>query len=90
MKFGVYSVYDDKAKAYITPFFMPTDAMAIREFANMANDNGHRFCLNAEDYTLFRVGRWESDDAQFTDTQTEVLGRALQFKKNIVIDKTFS
>lgn len=56
MKLKLFSVFDEKAKSFIAPFAMPTDAMAVREFAGCVNDEKHAFGRNPEDYTLFRLG----------------------------------
>ena len=51
-----YTVFDAAASAFITPFFLPTDAMAIRVFKDSANDPTHMFCRHAQDYELYRIG----------------------------------
>ena len=49
----IFAVYDDKAKAFINPFFLPEIGIAVREFCNCANNPDHAFCRNPGDYTLF-------------------------------------
>lgn len=62
----VYSVYDEKAKAYITPFFMHNDDMAIRIFTECAMSADHQFGRFPADYSLWRLGSWEDQKAVFT------------------------
>ena len=71
---NVYSVYDVKADAYITPFFLPTDAMAIRAFTDCVSDPGHRFGAHPEDYTLYKIGVFDISSGQILDIdQNEAL-----------------
>lgn len=60
MKFKIFSVFDVKAKAYLPPFFLPEEAMAVRTFKDCANDKAHAFGLHPEDYSLFRLGEFDS------------------------------
>lgn len=57
----IFSIYDSKAEAFITPFFAPTAGVAIRSFATAANDEQHNFHQHADDYTLFEIGTFNSD-----------------------------
>lgn len=60
----VYSVFDVKAGAFLTPFFLPSDGMAIRIFSDCVRDPNHQFGKHPEDYTLFRVGNFDCDTAR--------------------------
>lgn len=53
---NVFSVYDNKAKAYLPPFIMHNDAMAVRVFGDCVNSEDHQFGKHPDDYTLFRIG----------------------------------
>ncbi len=65
MKLEMYCVYDEKAQAFLRPFCMPNDGMAIRAIKNSALEEGHAFANNPEDYKLYNVGTF--------DEQTSVL-----------------
>lgn len=58
MKHKVFVIYDDKAKAYLTPFFLPEVGMAVRAFADCVNNPEHAFGRHPEDYTLFQLGEF--------------------------------
>lgn len=58
---NIYTVRDSKAEAFLTPWFMANDQMAIRTFATSVNDQNHMFHHNPEDFTLVRLGTY--DDA---------------------------
>lgn len=89
MKLQIFSVYDSKAKAYLPPFFLPEIGMATRVFQNCANDKGHQFGANAEDYCLFHIGEFDDSTALCVPKTTpESLGLAQEFKKSTVEDIT--
>lgn len=56
---NIYTIYDSKAEAYLTPFFTDTDATAVRIFTSATTDEQHHFHKYAEDYTLFAIGEWD-------------------------------
>lgn len=64
MKLGMYSVKDKAADAFITPFFLPTDSMALREFAHCAKLPDHVFCRHAVDYSLYKLGEFEDSSGR--------------------------
>jgi len=65
MKHKIFTVFDSKAKAYLTPFFLHEEGMAIRVFSDCINDATHMFGKHPEDYTLFMQGSWSDDKAEF-------------------------
>lgn len=69
----VYSVYDVKAKAYLPPFFAPTDGVAIRLVTAAVNDANHDFHKFVEDYSLFRLGHWSEKSGALKPSVPEKL-----------------
>jgi len=61
MQKNVYTAYDKKAAAYLQPFFMRTDAEAVRAIQDAANDPQSLFHHHAADYQLCYIGTF--DDA---------------------------
>lgn len=61
----VFCIYDDKAKAYLAPFFLPEMGMAVRAFSDCVNDPKHNFGLHPEDYTLFCAGTFDDRSGKF-------------------------
>jgi len=61
----VFCVYDDKAKAYLPPFFLPEMGMATRAFADAINDKSHAFGRHPADYTLFCCGTFDDRGGKF-------------------------
>lgn len=76
----IFSIYDSKAEAYITPFFSPTTATAIRQFEQACNDQNTDFHKFAGDYTLFEIGNFDEFTAKIDTPQSIInLGLALTF-----------
>jgi len=76
----VFSVYDSKAEAFLTPFFSGTTATALRSFEAACNDPQHDFLKYGADYTLFEIGSWDSSKGVLIPLQALVsLGLANQF-----------
>jgi len=65
MNQNIFTIFDSKAKAYLTPFFLHADGMAIRVFTDCVNDKNHQFGKHPEDYILFNIGSWSDDKAKF-------------------------
>lgn len=59
MKHIIFTVYDQKAKAFITPFFMHNDDLALRIFKECANSEQHMFGKYPTDFILYRIGTFE-------------------------------
>lgn len=53
-----FSVFDKKAEAFLTPFFLPTQGVAERSFQQCIEDQNHQFSLNPEDYILYHHGEF--------------------------------
>jgi len=62
----IYSVRDDKAAAYLPPFYMRTEAEALRAFTEAANSAEHNFCKHAGDFHLFELGDWDEQAGKLT------------------------
>lgn len=66
MKQNAYAVFDSKAAHYNSPWFMHNDQMAIRAFADIANDNKTVIGAHPEDYTLYNIGEYDNITAKYT------------------------
>lgn len=76
-----FSVYDEKAKAYLPVFFMQNVPVAVRSFSNSVNDSGQQIGRNPEDYTLFQMCVFD-DSTGVIYPEIELIGNGLQFKRN--------
>lgn len=57
----MFSVFDSKAAFYGTPFFMPNEAMAMRAFGDLVNDQNSSIAKHPEDYSLFFMGIFDDN-----------------------------
>lgn len=81
MKIEIFSVYDSKAEAYLTPFFLATKGLAIRSFTQAINDVKHQFAMYPADYTLFHLGTYDDSKGSFDILEAKVnLGSGLEYK----------
>lgn len=62
---NIYSVFDSKASAYLPPFYLPTEGMAVRVFSDCVNSDDHQFGRHPADFTLFYLGTWDDGNAIF-------------------------
>lgn len=81
MKQNIYAVYDHKAAAFLPPFFMPTNGMAIRAFSDCVNDDNHQWNKHPGDYALFRIGEFDDVNGQVEGTGPEPVITALEAKE---------
>lgn len=79
----VFTVFDSKAEIYLQPFMFQTKGQAVRVFQDSANDENHQFNKHAEDFTLFELGEYDDNTAQFKLHDTPApIGKAIEFLKN--------
>ncbi len=64
MKLEMFTVYDDKALAYLRPFFSPTVATALRSVKSAAEDATHDFSKHPHDYMVYHIGYFDEDTAE--------------------------
>lgn len=78
MKLTAYCIYDTAAGAYMRPFFLQSDAQAIRAFKDIALDANHEVGKHPEDYALFRVGIFDDNSGELIPENRECLSTALE------------
>lgn len=82
MKLKIYTLYDEAAKAFTTPFFQHNDGLAIRAFQDNVNaKEDNNISKHPGHFTLFRVG--EFDDEKGEIKQEDVaknLGNGLTYR----------
>jgi len=77
----VYSVYDAKAHAFMQPFFMMNEPLAIRTFANAINKRDSQLGVNPEDYTLHACGEFDDSSGEFLVEAPKLVCSGLQVRK---------
>jgi hypothetical protein len=72
MMLKCFSIYDEKAKAFLPPFYLPQEGMAIREFASAANDPDTNIGKYPQDYTLFTLGTFDDENGAIHVTKQSI------------------
>lgn len=60
MKYGIYCIRDSKT-GFLTPTADQNDQTAMRNFAHAAMQNNTLFYSHPQDYSLFRIGVFDSE-----------------------------
>mgnify|MGYP000341489139 CR=1 FL=1 len=77
----IFTVYDVAADAFLQPFFSVNRAVAIRNFASAAGEEGSQFHRHSGDYTLFEIGSFDQVKGELVGCEAKVnLGTALQYR----------
>jgi hypothetical protein len=63
MRLFAYSIYDVKAQVFHRPFFQQSDGQAVRTFSDIAVDPESEIGKHPEDYSIFRIGEFEDENA---------------------------
>lgn len=76
----VFTIHDAKANAYLPPFFLPEEGMAVRTFGDCVNNPEHSFGAHPEDYNLFVLGTWDDAIGKIdTYEMAKILGNGVTF-----------
>ncbi len=78
MRMNIYSVFDVASGAYMRPFFLMSDAQALRSFTDIATDREHEVGKHPEDYSLVRIGTFDDSKASLHPEDVQVLVTALE------------
>lgn len=78
----IFTVYDSKIEAYLTPFFMQHRGAAIRAFTDLVNDPKSNINKYPSDFTLFEMGEYDDSSAQITTSHSMIsLGVGTEYLK---------
>lgn len=81
IKHKIMAVYDEKAQAYLPPFFLPNVAMGERVFSDCVNSSDHQFSKHPYDYTLFSLGEFDVETGEFDIAVAKKLQNGVECKK---------
>lgn len=79
MNLFMYAIFDVKADAYNTPFFMPSKGMAIRAFKDLANDKNSMMGMHPEDYKLVELAVFDVKSGEIEPAGATSLGFAFDY-----------
>lgn len=81
----VLAVWDDKAKAFNRPYFVPATGLGIRAFIDEVNRQAQDNIMyqHPEDFNLTLLGEWNEENGTFTsDKNQQILMRGRDAKKD--------
>lgn len=67
----IFTIHDSGAKAYLAPFFLHSEGIAIRTFTDCVNDPDHAFGRHPKDYTLMEIGTFDDNKGKISNYQTQ-------------------
>lgn len=70
----VFSVYDKKAEAYMSPFTFNVQGQALRAFADSVNDGESMFCRHPDDFDLYELGKFDQESGEFLSEKHFIIG----------------
>lgn len=77
----IYTIRDDKAAAYLPPFYARQDGEAIRMFQNTMSDSQSNFAKWPEQFILFALGEYNEDTGVITPLDApRAIGSGVDFK----------
>lgn len=69
-----FTIFDSKSQSYDVPTFAMNKNVLMRDIINMFKDpqqSKNKFLLNAEDYSLFKIGSYNKTTGQVTSHNLE-------------------
>ncbi len=78
MKLNIYTIFDTAAGLYMRPWYASSDGAAVRAFGDLAKDPEHEIGQHPEDYSLFRIGVYDDNNAVMTVEDRDCIATALE------------
>ena len=78
MKLNIYTIFDTASGLYMRPFYQQSDGAAMRSFKDIATDPEHEVGRHPEDYSLFRIGVYDDNNAEITVEDRDCITTALE------------
>lgn len=67
MKLSIYSIHDSAAQAYLAPFFLHNDGLAIRAFQDNVNSTEeNNISKHPEQFALYKIGEMDDQNGVIT------------------------
>jgi len=77
----IFAIRDIKAGNYATPFFMPSNGLAIRAFSDLVSDPKTTINRHPDDFQLFVIGEYDDNSGEIISTKPEFLSNASEYLK---------
>lgn len=78
----LFSIFDQKAECFQTPYFAASRGTGVRMFHKLANDQNTIVGQYAADFTLFELGTFDDSEGSFELHDTPInLGLAITMQE---------
>lgn len=77
----IYAIHDSAVNAYNKPMFLQTDGQAIRLFSDEVNRKDSVIYQHPDQFTLFRIGKFNDANAEFGEEVPHSLGNGTQYRQ---------
>lgn len=74
----IFSIFDEKAEAFMQPFYCETSGVAIRHITDCLSNPDHQFSKHPSDYTLFNLGEFNNLDGSINHNK-KAIGNLVEF-----------
>lgn len=81
MNYKIYTVFDTKVGAYMTPWVSRSKGEAIRSITNELDNPNSILSKHPEDFVLFEIAEFDDQSAVVTPLTPTACGVAIEFKK---------
>lgn len=76
MEYRIYAVRDEAVQSFGVPFFVTTEAVALRNFKILCNDPNSTVYKSPSDFALYCLGSYNDEDASFSSILPALVLRA--------------
>jgi len=84
MKTKIYAVYDNKAEAFMQPFFSETAGLALRAYSENIKNPESVFNKHPNDFCLYEIGTWDEAEGTIENyAENKNLGMAIEYMPKI-------
>ena len=82
MKIKAYAVYDNKAEAFMQPFFAGNPGLAIRTLSDNCKNPESIWNRHPNDFCLYEIGEYDENSGELINHETNKnLGMAIEYIK---------
>lgn len=76
----IFAIYDNKAEAYMQPFYATTVGLALRIFADNVGNPETIMHKNPNDFVIFEIGSFDDQTGELVNYETNKnLGMAIEY-----------
>lgn len=80
----IYAIYDNKAEAFMQPFFAATPGLALRTFEDNANNPDSILSKHPNDFCLYEIGVFDDQTAEIINHSENInLGMATEYSPKL-------